>query len=1126
MEALLLVILCFTVFWLVLRQFRRDDRDFRIDDLARHLDNMEHRLRLVEDHVRRTLSPQAAAVPAPNPPPAAPVVSKPEVAEPHSVTAAKLSSVPGFPGFEAQPAPAQPTPSVPPPPPPAAPSTQEKIAVPAPAEARPPVPPPPPPAFAAAAEPKPHISLEQRLGQNWLNKLGIVTLVIGLALFLGYQLHNLGPVGKSLTGLALSATLLVGGILLERRPQYRIFARAAIGGGWALTFFVSFALYHVTAMKVLNSQAADLVLMMAVAGAMVWHSLKYKSQVVTSLAFLLAFLTVGISEVTLFSLVAGIILALGLIYVAARERWYELALCGIVGAYLNHFLWLQRVLPLGIQPNMQPAQPFPDFLPSAALLLAFWLLFRLFYVFCVPKTHRQEVVSSLAAVLNSVGVMSLLKYQSTHPEWAFYALLALGAAELVFAFIARPRFRSAFVLLSCIGSALMVAAIPFRFGGASWSLMWLTQAEILFVAGLTLREGVLRRLGIAASLAAALQWMLVGVAPIFELRQSHTDAGFHLAVVLAGFLAVALFWFNAEVAPRRWRFLLDNEFDLSSLVFTSYAALALFAVTLWVAVPFAWTAVAWLLAALLLGFLTDKLSSSDFAAQADMLSLIAIVRCIGVNLSMSGEPHWGVLTLRALTTGIAAVLLYANMRRKTVPAVFTFHYVSAFYSWSASMLLAALLWFELAPLHLALAWGLFGLALFELGLFTKLRAFCNQSYLLLTAAFACTLGINLFPFVTQSAATASQAILTVVSLSAIWLWTYMRLTAKELDREFGAPIAPLLTWFSTLSIAALLWQQLNPLYLSLVWGVLGLVLLEAGLGFRRLTFRVQSYTLTALTFARLFLYDLNVSGNAHLSTARILTAVVLAAIWMGSYFRLSLSQHTTKLEQQAAPVAAWLAIIASSFFLWIEAAPAWLSITWAALSLTLLALGSLTKRTVFVAQSMALLVAVVLHAALFDLYNTVAFAHTAYTARTFAIAGTSALLLLALPFAYRIRKQHAEDNATGFALLFYRPEQTFFFTPFALLTALLTVELRTGMITVGWAALGVATFLFALTVKERSYRLAGLGLLLLGVAKILIVDIWQAAPTERYLTLIVTGAALLLVSFLYSRYKETILKFL
>jgi uncharacterized membrane protein len=110
--------------------------------------------------------------------------------------------------------------------------------------------------------------------------------------------------------------------------------------------------------------------------------------------------------------------------------------------------------------------------------------------------------------------------------------------------------------------------------------------------------------------------------------------------------------------------------------------------------------------------------------------------------------------------------------------------------------------------------------------------------------------------------------------------------------------------------------------------------------------------------------------------------------------------------------------------------------------------------------------------------------------------------------------------------ILHRPEQPWFFVPLALLTLLFFVQLHGALISISWVGLGVLTFLFALTVSQRSYRLAGLGLLLLGVAKVLTWDVWKAAPTERYLTLIIMGAALLLVSFLYSRYHETLLKFL
>jgi uncharacterized membrane protein len=68
--------------------------------------------------------------------------------------------------------------------------------------------------------------------------------------------------------------------------------------------------------------------------------------------------------------------------------------------------------------------------------------------------------------------------------------------------------------------------------------------------------------------------------------------------------------------------------------------------------------------------------------------------------------------------------------------------------------------------------------------------------------------------------------------------------------------------------------------------------------------------------------------------------------------------------------------------------------------------------------------------------------------------------------------------------------------------------------------------MLALWLGERSFRLTGLGILLLCVGKILVIDVWRLDPRDRYLTFIVLGAALLLVSFLYTRNREKLRQFL
>lgn len=50
--------------------------------------------------------------------------------------------------------------------------------------------------------------------------------------------------------------------------------------------------------------------------------------------------------------------------------------------------------------------------------------------------------------------------------------------------------------------------------------------------------------------------------------------------------------------------------------------------------------------------------------------------------------------------------------------------------------------------------------------------------------------------------------------------------------------------------------------------------------------------------------------------------------------------------------------------------------------------------------------------------------------------------------------------------------------------------------------------------------------MLLCVVKIIAIDVWRLNPRDRYLTFIVLGAALLLVSFLYTRNREAIRQYI
>jgi uncharacterized membrane protein len=866
-------------------------------------------------------------------------------------------------------------------------------------------------------------SLEETLGANWLNKLGIAILVIGLAFFLAYKLQSWGPAGKILCGFAVSVTLLGGGVWLERKPTFRIFARAGIGGGWALAYFTTFAMYHLPAARIVDSLPLDLILMLLVAAGMVLHSLCYRSQTVTSLAFLLAFATLLTShleqpdQTVVFSLVASAILAIGLVVVTTTRHWAVLELCGLVAVYLSHLVWLSNVLP-------GDRAAFTEFWPSTFLILLYWLIFRLAYIMRTPLDEREENLSSASAILNSGGVLGLLKFQSAHPEWAFWVLLVLGVFEMGMAYWARAKRRPAFVMLSTIAVVLLVSSVPFRFHGVSWPVLWLVQAQVLAIAGLRLGEPVFRRLGLLTGLITGGVLALHDVMPLAMERLMVPAIGRHWSLTAGLALAALLYWTHAEVYPRRWPGIGANAIERRALRVTSWLGVSAAAAALWVALPGRWAPVGWRVLVVALGLAADWIASLGMALQADVLALVAWFTL--VTEWEAGHGDWKY----RLPMVAATALFYCGMRRKSFAG--SRSYVAAAYSWAAAALLV-LLAFDIfrrpwiAPVLAALC-----IALFEIGRLARKGFLRWQGYALLAVAFT-----NYF--------------------------------AGDLPSAVSA--------------------------------------------------------LTSPTTAR----------NFTLVGSNLLEVLILIA---GGYWlmeRTRESSRTSTTEQVVGLLAdavgtlcmmVWFGVL---FPFYVPGGEGWITAIWAAMATVLIALTWIMRRRTFMVQAIALALAAVLRGLLFDLVreSNTDFWH----GPLYHLSVAALVLMVALPFAFKLRGPEFQEGASltplePIATTLLHPEQWFFFAPFGMMVAALAAELSSGHITIAWSLLGLGTFLFALAVGERSFRLAGLALLLVSVAKILLMDVWKLEPSDRYTTLIVLGLALLAVSFLYTRFSTTIRKYL
>jgi len=1066
------------------------------------------------------------------------------------------------------------------------------------------------------------IPLEELLGMNLFAKLGIILLVFGFALLGRVALISMGPGARVALIYTAAVAMLGGGIWLETRERYHLVGRTGIGGGWALLFFTTYAMYHIPAMTVMSSNTLDCVLMLAVAVAMVAHTLRYKSQLVTGLAFLLAFSTVALSQDSVYALAAGVILAIGIVAIALRMGWFELEVFGILASYSNHFYWLYKMYPDGMA-----GHPFPQFWPSAIILILYWAAFRVSYIARTIRAPRDETISTIAALLNTMLLGAVMKFQSTRPELAFYGVLAIGAAEFIFGQLPiTRRRRTAFALLTVMGTMLMFASVPFKFSGNNIAFFWMIAAEVLLIAGIIQLEVLFRRLGLLAGLITGLL-IVYEARDIIEFRQ-HSE----LPLIQDGILLLtcsALFYMNSLFVCVRWRQLFQ-AFDHSLVIAQSYigcitaflgvwglftadstaigwsvlmlaaalglrslrnkhlfvqtcalfvavavratttncqfadvyphhiaarvitlpilagvfyitawalsdedvprvalrsltllAGTSLVVILAWLELPPSWVALAWVGFAVALALIARRIALRDIAYQEHVLAALVAARLLAVNISAQSSIE------RYLPFVASAGALYAISRYCTPKDASYRRPAGWIHTWCATVLLAALAWNESPQPWLATIWAVFAITLAMVDRIFAIEELPYQAHVLALLAVLRAVTLNMY---TQEQWHGVDLRLITVSILIAVLYAmarWVRMPEALRDSE----TRHVYTWAGSALAAWLLWSELNAISVAVGLAVFGLLLFEFGTWRLQRQIRLQSYLALGAAFGRIFFVNLTaVTLPDEALSPRIYTVAPIALIFFFVWAQLQSDNTKPDIGRwSASDLMAYFGTGSVAALLYFQTPEEWIVVAWAVLALALMAATLWLGKEVFQQQAVLLVAGTVARGLAHNIFGGSYFVEGGWRGSFAVLSLAVALLLGALPIAFRLRERYALHPPISWlsrSLALKYPEQLFFFAPIALVTFMIAVKMNPGMVTLSWGIEGVMVILLGLLVSQRSYRITGLFLLLLCVGKIVIRDAWRLDERDRYITFIALGAALTLVSTLYGRYRETVRRLL
>ena len=991
-----------------------------------------------------------------------------------------------------------------------------------------PVPPVVASASAAALEPEGKESWEMVVGTSWLNKLGVLVVIVGVALLVSYSFAHVGAAGRVAIGYALSLSMLGGGVVLERRAEFRNYAYGLVAGGWAGTYFTTYAMHDVPAAKIIENDLAAVTLLSAVAAAMIAHSLRYRSQIVTSLTFIVAYVTLCLTPLSGFSLAASVPLALSVLVVSQRLGWPGVSTMGISATY-GAFILRGTVLPGG---GWQPG----DLLPFITLA-SYWVAFETADIIGLRaqarSTQPRPSVPPVAMLaLNAVGYMgALMTIPSSRPGLLPIVLFGSAAGYVVSAVVrawwlpgwrertARDQPFDSTHGATAVASLLCAVAIGLRFSGNRETIARLLEAQLLMTAGFTLGDTWLRRFGsIALLVAAGYGWMHAGVAgtgtPLFDWAIGTTSAVLIL-IAAAGYG-------NREARARR------GEAEVWLEPGFTWIATALLATVFVLEFTPAHQAFAGLLLAVVLleaGFRRG----SEYVLQSYVVGALAVYGALFAFLAPPTADgllyRWGVAPTPMdewlVLLGGTALAALAAWRLATRPAdadVPEPRIAAGLWAAAGTAFLMTFEWRVMAPNAVAPAWALTAVGLVALGLWKQLWPLRWLGY----AATVFPIVRSIVPLIDVAPESNAATAAAIAVIASTYVAGYLGRralpgtvpTTESGDSPEHAVVAGL-SVVATASLALFKWRVLPELMVAPAWAVTALVLVVLGTRRARGGQRWQGYALASLGALRIV--SLLLEHPTATNEAALWSAGVIATIYATAWFaRTNQPSAGDAVAPQALPVLGTLALaVLESRLLEDPMLGPALALTGAVFLMMGYWRGKIDLRW----QAYALLGVGALRAGgpVFSVPNaaTDAISWLLVVVAVLYACGM-AVRRLSRPSDNSHSMREVEDFVGAAALL----------VATAMLAGTIIKELRPSLVTLALGAQGLALMFIGLIGRERVMRLSGLGLLMACILKLFVFDLRELEALARIMSFVALGLFLLAISWTYTRYREQIRKFL
>ena len=333
------------------------------------------------------------------------------------------------------------------------------------------------------AVPKIKSDIEKFIGENLINKIGIAITIIGVAIGAKYSIEHqlISPLTRIILGYLMGLGLLGFGIKLKKK--YENYSSVLVSGAIAILYFITYAAYDFYA---LIPQVTAFALMVVFTAFAVVAALNYNKQVIAIIGLVGGYavpflLSDGKGNVAvLFSYMA--IINIGILLIALKKYWKLLYYSSFLLTWLIFTTWFfdkYRVL------------------EHYALALIFLsVFFATFYsIFLAYKLIKKELfikadiwlLLANSFVFFGVGCGILATEKTGAQLLGLFALCNAIVHFIISAIIYRQKLadRNLFYLIAGLVLVFITIAIPIQLDGNWVTLLWVSEAALLFWIGRT-----------------------------------------------------------------------------------------------------------------------------------------------------------------------------------------------------------------------------------------------------------------------------------------------------------------------------------------------------------------------------------------------------------------------------------------------------------------------------------------------------------------------------------------------------------------------------------------------------------------------------------------------------------------